>query len=82
MWKCDKSSIFEKCLYGITLVLKITFKRLKRNLIETYNIVERRVELNKKTPFHHKIFIVFADNIGLINYRNDPIKLPAFFTRP
>ena len=34
---------------------------------EAYNIVERRVKLNK-TPFHCKIFIGFADNTGLINY--------------
>ena len=32
------------------------------------NIVERRVKLSGKTPFHRKIFIAFADNIGLINY--------------
>ena len=35
---------------------------------EAYNIVERRVKLNNKTPFHRKILIAFADNIGLINY--------------
>ena len=29
---------------------------------------ERRVKLNNRASFHCKIFIVFADNIGLINY--------------
>ena len=36
--------------------------------MEGYNIVERREKLNTKTPFHRKIFIVFAENTGLINY--------------
>ena len=37
-------------------------------LKEAYNIVERMMKLNNKMPFHHKILIVFAVNIGLINY--------------
>ena len=36
--------------------------------MEAYNSVERRVKLNNKLPFPRKIFIVFAGNIGLINY--------------
>ena len=35
--------------------------------MEAYNIVERRVKLNNRVLFHRKIFIVFVDNIGLIN---------------
>ena len=34
-------------------------------LVQAYNIVERRVKLNNKTPFHRKILIAFADNTGL-----------------
>ena len=48
----------------------MTFKRFQTSLIEAYNIVEGRVKLNNKTPFHPKILTVFADNIGLINCQN------------
>ena len=34
--------------------------------MEAYNIVGRRMKSNNKTPFHRKILIFFADNIGLI----------------
>ena len=37
-------------------------------LIETYNMVERGVNLNNRRSFHRKILILFADNIGLSNY--------------
>ena len=40
------------------------------------------MKLNNKKLFRHKNFIVFADNIGLISYRNDPIKRPAFLSAP
>ena len=43
-------------------------ERFHYSLIEAYNIVERRVKFNKKTPFYRKIYIIFADKIGLINY--------------
>ena len=54
-------------------MLKITFKRLKRSLIEVYSIAERRVKLSNKTPIHRKIFIAFADNIGL-TIRSDLVR--------
>ena len=41
-------------------MLKITFERFERNLIEAYYILERRVELNNITPLHLKIIIFFA----------------------
>ena len=46
----------------------MSFKRFQKSLIEACNVVERRVKLNKGMSFHRKILIVFADNIGLINY--------------
>ena len=33
-----------------------------------FNIVERKVKLNNKTPFHCQSLTIFANNIGLINY--------------
>ena len=36
--------------------------------MEAYNIVDWRVKLNNKITFHHKILLVFADNIRLIIY--------------
>ena len=59
--KCDKSNI-----YQINVVLKVTFKRFQRSLIEAYNTVERRVELNNRTSYHRNILVALADNIGLI----------------
>ena len=39
-----------------------------KSYIEAYNIVERRVKSNNKTPLHGKLLIFFADNIGLVNH--------------
>ena len=47
-------------------------KRFWRGYIEAYNIEERRVKSNNKTPFYRKILIFFADNIGLI--RSDLVR--------
>ena len=46
-------------LRPLTLDIKSDFK----GVIEAYNIVERWVKSNNKTPFHRKILIFFADNI-------------------
>ena len=32
------------------------------------NSIERGVKLDNKAPFHCKFLVVFADDIGLINY--------------
>ena len=45
-----------------------------KDLIEVYNILERRVKLNKRTLFHRKVPIIFADDIGLINFGIDLVR--------
>ena len=59
--------MINQCIYQIPVVLKITFKRFRRGLIEVYDIAERRVKLNKKRRSIAKPSLFFADNIGLIN---------------
>ena len=49
-------------------MLKMTVRRFEKSAIETYNIAEKRVKLNSKALFHHKILNVFSDNIKLIDY--------------
>ena len=36
--------------------------------MKAYNIVERRMKSNKKTPFHRKNSHFFANDIELIDY--------------
>ena len=50
--------------------VKNNFLTILEDLIEVYNTLERRVKLNKRTLFHRKVPIIFADDIGLINYWN------------
>ena len=42
------------------------------------DILERRVKLNNKTPFHRQILTVFANNIEL-TVRRDLVRLKHFF---
>ena len=48
----------------------ISFMLIKKRV---YNIVERKVKLNNKTPFHLKIFVAFGSNIGL-TIRSDLVR--------
>ena len=60
--------------------VKNNFLTILEDLIEVYSVIvyrskvlytlERRVKLNKRTLFHRKVPIIFADDIGLINYWN------------
>ena len=49
MSKWDKSN------YSLN---KSSVKNNFKSLIEAYNILERRVKINDKRPFHRKIFII------------------------
>ena len=57
-------------------MLKIIFKRFQRSPIKAYEIVERTVKLNSKTPIRRKMVTGFPDNIELINYSWVPSKRP------
>ena len=53
---------YDDNFYSIAL-LTLEIKNDFKGVIEAYNIVERWVKSNNKTPFHRKILIFFADNI-------------------
>ena len=61
--------MINKGIHQITVLLKITFKRFKSNVLKAFRIVERREKLSNKTPYHRKILIVL-----LITIRSDLVR--------